>query len=190
MRLFIAINLPPEVREGIHADVEPLRAAAANGIRWVASSALHVTLKFLGEQDDRLVDDLRRALDSVGNRHAPVSVETTGVGAFPNFRRPRVVWVGMTGEHALRALARDVDQVLAPLGIPTETRPFQSHLTLGRVKTELHPRDAATVATAAATCRVSRSFTVQAVDLMRSELGPGGSRYSVVAAVPLHARGT
>jgi 2'-5' RNA ligase len=189
MRLFIAINLPAAIRDGIHADVAPLRDSA-NAIRWVASGALHVTLKFLGEQDDRAVDDLRAALESVAQRHAPLSVETTAIGAFPNFRRPRVVWVGMTGENALRSLARDIDQALAPLGFPAETRAFQAHLTLGRVKGELDPHDATAVATAAAACRVSRSFDVQAVDLMRSELGPGGSRYSVVAAVPLHARGT
>jgi RNA 2',3'-cyclic 3'-phosphodiesterase len=189
MRLFIAINLPAAIRDGVHTDVAPLRDAA-NAVRWVASSALHVTVKFLGEQDERLVGDLRAALESVGQRHAPVSVETTAIGAFPNFRRPRVVWVGMTGESSLRSLARDIDQALAPLGIPPEARPFQAHLTLGRVKSELNPRDATAVATAAAACRVSRSFDVQAVDLMRSELGPGGSRYSVVAAVPLHVRGT
>lgn len=189
MRLFVAINLPAEIRDAVHADVAPLRDAA-HGIRWGASSALHVTLKFLGEQDERIVGDVRAALEAVANRHAPVSVETTEIGAFPNFRRPRVVWVGMTGESSLRSLARDIDQALAPLGIPAETRAFQAHLTLGRVKSELDPRDATALATAATATRVSRSFDVQAVDLMRSELGPGGSRYSVVAAVPLHTRGT
>jgi len=189
MRLFIAINLPSAIREDLYADVEPLRTAS-KGIRWVASSALHVTLKFLGEQDERVVAEVRTVLESVAHRHAPLSVETTGLGAFPNFRRPRVVWVGMTGETALRALSRDIDQGLASLGIPPETRTFQAHLTIGRVRSELDAREATAVAAAAAACRVSRSFAVQAVDLMRSELGPGGSRYSVVAAVPLHARGT
>ena len=188
MRLFLAVNIPLSVRDAIYADAESLRAATT-GVRWVSSSALHVTLKFLGEQDDSLVEPLRRAIESVAARHAPVSVETTHIGAFPNFRRPRVVWVGMTGEHALQALARDIDRALTPLGIPAETRAFQAHLTLGRVKSELAPTDAAAVAAVAETRRAPRTFTVEAVDLMRSELGPGGSRYSVVAAVPLTARG-
>lgn len=189
MRLFIAVNLPPAVRDAIYADAEPLRAAT-NAVRWVAPSALHVTLKFLGEQDESLVDPLRGAIESVARRHAPVSVETMEVGAFPNFRRPRVVWVGMTGERALQSLAGDIDRALTALGIPAESRQFRAHLTLGRVKSELQAAEATAVAAAAKTYRGSRGFAVQTVDLMRSELGPGGSRYSVVAAVPLHARGT
>jgi len=189
MRLFVAINLPAETRDAIYADAEPLRAET-RGVRWVASDALHVTLKFLGEQDDSLVVPIRDALASVGAAHANLTVSTTQVGAFPNFRRPRVVWLGMTGEDVVRALARDVDRALVPLGFSPETRPFQAHLTLGRVKGELPPHEAATLAGAASATPVSRSFLVRAVDLMRSELGPGGSRYSVVASAPLHPRGT
>ena len=189
MRLFLAINVPPETRDAIYADAEPLRAAT-RGVRWVTSSALHITLKFLGEQDDRLIDDIHSALRPIGNAHASVTVTTTDVGAFPNFRRPRVVWLGMTGEAAMRTLARDIDRALVPLGIPAEARAFQAHLTLGRVKSELDAREATALAAAAGTPLTSRTVPVQAVDLMRSELGPGGSRYSVVASVPLHTRGT
>jgi 2'-5' RNA ligase len=189
MRLFVAVNLPPAVRSAIYADAVTLRAACP-GVRWVSSTALHVTLKFLGERDDRLVDGFRAALESVAGRHERLTVDTTAVGAFPNFRRPRVVWVGMTGERALQALARGIDEAFAHLGVPEESRAFQAHLTLGRVKGLLAPAEAAALGAAANACRIARSFSVQTVDLMRSELGPGGSRYSVVAAVPLHARGT
>ena len=189
MRLFIAVNIPPAVRDAIYGDAEPLRAAT-NAVRWVSPSALHVTLKFLGEQTEARVALLREAIESVATRHASVAVETTDIGAFPNFRRPRVVWVGMTGERALQSLAGDIDRALTPLGIPAETRPFQAHLTLGRVRSELRPADATNLAAAAKASRGARGFAVQTVDLMRSELGAGGSRYSVMAAVPLHARGT
>ena len=188
MRLFIAINIPAAVRNAIHADAERLRAAT-DGVRWVAPNALHVTLKFLGEQDEGRIESFRAAIDSVANRHPSVNVETTRVGAFPNFRRPRVVWLGMTGEKALQALAGAIDRALAPLGLPPESRVFRAHLTLGRVRSELRPTDAAALAEAAESAPPSRGFVVQTVDLMRSELGPGGSRYSVVAAAPLHARG-
>jgi 2'-5' RNA ligase len=189
MRLFVAINLPAETRDAIYADAEPLRAAT-HGVRWVASRALHVTVKFLGEHDDRLVDAIREALGPIGAMHPSVSVTTTRVGAFPNFRRPRVVWLAMTGEPAMRALAHDVERALVPLGIAAEARPFQAHLTLGRAKGEIAPRDSAALGAAAERVRASHTFLVQAVDLMRSELGPGGSRYSIVASVPLHARGS
>jgi 2'-5' RNA ligase len=188
MRLFLAINIPQSVRDAIYSDAAVLRTATT-GVRWVASTALHITLKFLGEQDEGIVPAVKSALESVAMRHAAVSVDTTGIGAFPNFRRARVVWVGMTGERALQALARDVDQALSALGIPRETRAFQPHLTLGRVKGELNPAEAAALEQAAGSIHGARSFAVHTVDLMRSELGPGGSRYTVMAAVPLHARG-
>ena len=189
MRLFIAVNLPAAVRDAIYADAEPLRAATT-AIRWVSPAALHVTLKFLGEQDESLVSPLRDVLESVVPTHVAISARTTAVGVFPNFRRPRVVWVGMTSERALQSLAGDIDHALTPLGIPREARAFQAHLTLGRVKGELGPAEATALAAAAKSCGGSRELAVQTVDLMQSELGPGGSRYSVLAAVPLHARGT
>ena len=189
MRLFVAGNLPPAVRDAIHADAEALRRATSV-VKWVAASALHITLKFLGEQDERNLGDLTLALEHVGERHAPMQIRLTDAGAFPNFRRPRVVWVGMTCQDALRALARDIDEALAPMGFAPESRPFQAHLTLGRVRGEMTPAEAATLADVSRTFRSTGGFALQTVDLMRSELGPGGSRYSVVAAAPLHARGT
>jgi len=96
----------------------------------------------------------------------------------------------MTSERALQSLAGDIDRALTPLGIPREARAFQAHLTLGRVKGELVPAQATALAAAAKSSRGSRELAVRTVDLMQSELGPGGSRYSVLAAVPLHARGT
>ncbi|HEX5072749.1 MAG TPA: RNA 2',3'-cyclic phosphodiesterase [Gemmatimonadaceae bacterium] len=188
MRLFIAANFPAAVRDAIYADAAPLRAATT-GVRWVSPAALHVTLKFLGEQDESVVVRLREALESVVPTHAAISARTTDVGAFPNFRRPRVVWVGMTSERALQSLASDIDTALTPLGIPREARAFRAHLTLGRVKGELGAAEATALAAAAKSCRGSRGLAVQTVDLMQSELGPAGSRYSVLAAVPLHPRG-
>lgn len=188
MRLFIAVNLPPATRDTIYADAAALRAATS-AIRWVAPGALHVTMKFLGEQDERLVEDLRGALEGVAARHAPLDVRTSGMGVFPNFRRPRVVWLGMTGEVALRALAGDIDRALEPLGIPRETRAFHAHLTLGRVTGALAARDAAALEAAARTPRPARGFPVRTIDLMQSEPGPGGSRYTVLAAVSLLERG-
>jgi RNA 2',3'-cyclic 3'-phosphodiesterase len=189
MRLFVAVNLPEPVRNQLYADTAALRATT-DRVRWVAAPSLHVTLKFLGQQDDQRVGDLERALALVAGRHPPIDVRTGEVGAFPNFRRPRVVWVGMTGAAALTALAEDIDRTLAGLGVPTETRPFRAHLTLGRVKEEIKPAEARVLETAGSAPIAPRGFSIRTVDLMQSELGPGGSRYSVVAAVPLHARGT
>jgi RNA 2',3'-cyclic 3'-phosphodiesterase len=189
IRLFIAINLPADIRSAIYDDTSPLRASV-NAVKWVSAPSLHVTVKFLGEQEDRLVGELGHALETVAARHASLRVRTTEFGAFPNFRRPRVVWVGMTGAEALGALAHDVDVAVAGFGVPIETRPFRAHLTIGRVKRELSPIEAAALGAAARARGPAREFSIRTIDLMQSELGPGGSRYSVLAAVPLHARGT
>ena len=189
MRLFVALNIPAEIRDAIYADAAILRSAAT-GIRWTAAPSLHVTLKFLGEQDESLVADLRAAMEVVAATHQPLDVHTTGFGAFPNFRRPRVVWVGMTGELELRALANDVGRAFVPLGIAEESREFRAHLTLGRVKGELSAAESAALSAAARQAVSARGVPVRTIDLMRSELGPGGSRYTRLAAVPLHARGT
>ena len=189
MRLFIAVTLPEAARDAIYADAAPLRAATG-AVKWVDAASLHVTLKFLGEQDDRLVADLQRTIETAASHHRQIELRTTGFGAFPNFRRPRVVWVGMTGEAELSALASDIDRQLAPLGIAAETRAFRAHLTLGRVKGEMKPADAAALETAARKPGPARAFAIRTVDLMRSELRPGGSGYSVMAAMPLHERGT
>jgi 2'-5' RNA ligase len=189
MRLFIAINPPAAVRDAVYADAAPLRAVTGD-VKWVAAPLLHVTLKFLGEQPERLLDPLRGALTAVAARHPAFDVETTDVGAFPNFRSPRVVWLGMTGEQGMRALVADLDTALAPLGIAPERRTFQAHLTLGRVKERLRVADAAMLAKVASGRRPRRAFALRTVDLMRSELTPSGSRYSVLATAPLHARGS
>ena len=185
MRLFVAINIPAEIRDTIYADAAALRSATA-GIRWTAAPSLHVTLKFLGEQQDDLVPNLRAAMESVAAKHHFVNVNTTGFGAFPNFRRPRVVWVGMTGESELRALANDLDRAFVPFGVAAESREFRAHLTLGRVKGELSAAESAALGAAARQAAPPRGVPVRTIDLMRSELGPGGSRYSVLAAVPLN----
>lgn len=188
MRLFVAINLPQATRDAIYQDAAPLRAAT-NAVKWVAAPLIHATLKFLGEQSDERVPEFQRAISRVAAQHAPLDLRTTGMGAFPNFRRPRVVWVGMTGETPLRALATDIDQALEALGVEREARDFKAHLTLGRVKGEIAAPDAHALANAVELSRTSRAFSVRTVDLMRSELGPGGPRYTVLAAAPLHERG-
>jgi 2'-5' RNA ligase len=186
MRLFVAINLTPETRDAIYADAEALRSATT-GIRWTAASSLHVTLKFLAES---LVPELRAAMEGVSARHRSVDVQTTSFGAFPNFRRPRVVWVGMTGEIELRALANDLGRAFVPLGVAAESREFRAHLTLGRVKGEVSAAESAALSAAARQSVPTRGVPVRTIDLMRSELSPGGSRYSVLVAVPLTVRGT
>ncbi|MCC6929216.1 MAG: RNA 2',3'-cyclic phosphodiesterase [Gemmatimonadaceae bacterium] len=140
MRLFVAVTLPDDVRESIARATAELRSAAPR-VRWVRPEVLHLTVKFLGERphgDERRIGDaLRPSLAQASGCDATIR----GAGAFPNFRRPRVVWLGMHPLAPLAAIARHVDDSLLALGIARESRPFRAHVTLGRVAPHLATGD-------------------------------------------------
>lgn len=184
MRLFLALNLPAEVRRLAHEAAAPLRAAAATA-HWVAETNLHLTLKFLGELPEAAALDVTARVREAAARHAEVSLELGGFGAFPNFRRPRVVWLGVTPDPKLELLHHDVEQACESLGFEVDGRAFRPHVTLGRVKLTAPPDQLRALANAARAAEVGAACTVHSVDLMRSELSAGGSRYAVLAALPL-----
>jgi 2'-5' RNA ligase len=178
VRLFLALNLPPAVREALWAATEPLRDLGLP-VKWVRGEGIHVTLKFLGdvgeEREAELVGALARAAS--GGRALPLTVG--GFGVFPDFRRPRVVWAGITAEPALEILQNHVEQEFAPLGFPTEARAFRPHVTLGRAAREARPRDFTGLEEALAALEFAETALVGAVDLMQSTLQSGGAVYQV-----------
>ena len=185
MRLFLAINLDPAVRRAIVEAAAPLRAIAPD-LAWVREPQLHLTVKFLGEQSDDLASTLAEAMRSVGARNRTIDAEVGGIGAFPNFRRPRVVWIGVTPEPKLELLHHDVESTCETLGIPVDGKPFRPHLTLARVKPRSgDPRALRTLARAAEDIDYVEEIVITGLDLMASELTTAGSRYRVLASVPL-----
>ena len=151
LRLFVAIELPDEVKQALVEAVRALRGAGVDdGLRWVRPEGVHVTLKFLGptppERVPAIIDALRDAVRGV----APFDLQPSGIGAFhggrsQHFTREypresypqniRVLWVGVHGDTAaLAALADRVEGALNPLGFPREKRAFSAHLTLARVR--------------------------------------------------------
>jgi 2'-5' RNA ligase len=194
VRLFVALNFPTALRRAIFDAIAPLRAAAP-GLAWAAEPRLHLTLKFLGERPDDAVAPVARALDRVGEAHAPVTMSLGGLGAFPNQRRPRVVWLGIAPDPKLELLHHDVEAACASLGYEVEGRAFRPHVTLARVRPgrqrgvgELEAATARALAGAAREVQFRGSAVVETLDLMQSELGAGGSRYTVLHAAPLRPR--
>lgn len=185
MRTFIAANFDASLREHIYATAAPLREVAPS-VAWVASHLLHVTLKFLGEQNAEFVAALASSLRTVGRTQAPLTVQLRGYGAFPNFRAPRVVWMGGEGDRAaLETLAKTIDDACATLGLAREERPFRAHVTLGRVKRLLGRGEARRLEHAAALRHEAFPWHVRSVDIMRSDLGGSGPTYTVLQSVPL-----
>ena len=157
------------MRHGLWDAIGPARERGFP-VRWVRPEALHLTLKFLGDVDDAREPTLRAALGQVGG--GPVTVHIEGFGVFPDFRRPRIVWAGVARDPALELLQHRVEQVFAPLGFPSEARPFRPHVTLGR-------GDCRGVESSLAAIAFSATTIITDLDLMQSTPQSGGAVYQV-----------
>jgi len=183
MRLFIAVNLPSEIRGRLADAQDRLRRAQAD-VSWVRAENIHVTLKFLGETEEKRLDRIRPALLEVARGSASFTISVSGLDSFGG-RVPRVVWVGVEeGAEPLSQLAKQVETALARLGFPKEKRGFTAHLALGRVRS---PKNAEALLAALAETEGGHfgSVEVTQIDLMQSELRPTGSIYTVLEAFTL-----
>ena len=187
MRLFLAINLDPGVRQAIAAATAPLRDTAP-AFNWVDESRLHLTLKFLGEQPEEPVTPLVGMLDDVANKHRRFTMHMRHVGAFPNFRRARVVWMGVEQDARLELLHHDVEVACEALGFELEGRAFRPHITLARVTQRVEEESVRKLWKASKRVDFEEDWVVESIDLMKIELGPGGSRYERLHAAALMAR--
>jgi RNA 2',3'-cyclic 3'-phosphodiesterase len=131
MRLFTAIDLPPEIIGRLDAVIAKLRPRA--NIRWSPAANLHITTKFIGHWPEERLEELQAALAGIGRR-APIPIRVKGLGFYPNRKSPRVFWAGVEAPAELAALARDLDVALAKLGVEPESREYSPHLTLARMK--------------------------------------------------------
>ena len=186
MRLFLAINLPPEVRREIAAATALLRETVPD-VAWIAESRLHLTLKFLGEQPEECVAGIQEAMAAVASRHREIMMTVGGVGAFPNFRRARVVWLGVTQDPRLELLHHDLEVACERLGFEVEGRPFRPHLTLARVKEPLPESSLRSLARVAKRMQYRTDFIVRSFDLMHSVLGASGPAYSTLVSAALRS---
>ncbi|MDT8306761.1 MAG: RNA 2',3'-cyclic phosphodiesterase [Anaerolineae bacterium] len=176
IRAFIAIKLPADVQEVLRAVSEELAPRLPDrAVTWVRPERMHLTLRFLGDTPVAQLEDLVVALDAVAAKEQPFTLQLGQLGAFPNQRRPRVIWVGLAGEvEAATTLQQALDTALVPLGWQPDSKKFSPHLTLGRVKRKDDrinlPWGQAVVPTA---------FTVSEIHLMESQLRPQGPLYTV-----------
>jgi RNA 2',3'-cyclic 3'-phosphodiesterase len=182
-RLFIAIELPPPVRDVLAAVQRELAAAGAD-VKWSPPENIHLTLKFLGDTPDSEIRQLAETLNVVARQGAAHLCRLGNVGAFPDMRRPRVIWVGLdepTGE--LVALQQRIDEATADL-VGSDPRGFTPHLTLGRTRSGRNAEGLAAMLD-------GYQFTsqldipVSEVLLMSSVLGRGGPTYATLHRSPL-----
>ncbi len=184
IRTFIAIDIPTELREALREMISELKRTPAD-IKWVKPEAVHLTLKFLGEITPPEVQSVFTVMEEVAANHRPFALSSASKGAFPSFRRPRVLWVGInpTNRSRLVQLQREVAQGMAQIGFPEEKRPFSPHLTVGRIRS---PRGVETLLKHFLDYPLPEySIPVDALLVMKSELRREGARYSVQKSFPL-----
>lgn len=197
MRLFFALELPSTVIAAmttLQQQIEsrgtsarfgklPSHSVPAYPIKWVAASARHLTLVFLGEVSEALVPHLLAA--KAAQSQQPLQLRLGKVGAFPNLRQPQTLWVGVDGESAeLSRRHQTLMQALHPLDLSLETRPFHPHLTLGRVQREITNSQLAALADGLRTLPAPSPIAWQSgpIALFQSRLTRAGPIYTKIEA--------
>ncbi|MFA5142747.1 MAG: RNA 2',3'-cyclic phosphodiesterase [Candidatus Omnitrophota bacterium] len=183
MRTFIAIELSEEIKDSLAQVQSHLKYAGAD-VKWVEKNNIHLTLKFLGEIDEKLCADVKVALDTIAKDTQPFEISLKDIGMFP-----RVIWVGLDkGAKESTELAKKIDLSLSKLGFQEETRAFTAHLTIGRVRS---PKNKQALKEKAKSCRerdvagqeifpgkVKGQEIIKSVILFRSKLTPAGPVYT------------
>jgi len=198
IRAFVALDLPGEVKAALSDTSHRLSAqlgSYARAVRWTKPEAIHLTLQFLGDVPVGMQQLLKEAIarGCKGQRAAEVSLD--GLGVFPNPKRPRVLWVGIEGDeasmNALNSLQAALSNELSALGFKPD-KGFRPHLTLGRVREQATDAEIEGIGRCVAMSTdhplVKCRFTLDEVNLMKSELRPTGSLYTPLAVVPLRPR--
>ena len=189
IRAFVAVELSDELKTVLAQAQLKLKKSRVSYIgRWVAPNSVHLTLKFLGDVTPSLVEAITPALHEACAPARPFSIALSGLGSFPGRQRPRVIWIGVTGDlEPLQNLQSRVETALQSLGFVAERRPFQPHLTLARIKDGASTLERADLMTWMDAIQIAPSapMIVRELGLIRSELRPSGAVYTRLATFPL-----
>jgi 2'-5' RNA ligase len=184
IRCFLAIDLPDSLRPQLALVQGELKKSNAD-VRWVAVGNIHLTLKFFGNVPDNEIDPLIQAAREVARQQAPLQLQVTQAGAFPGTKNPRVIWLGLGGDLLLLAqMYHQLEKAFAALGHLPEGRPFNPHLTLGRVKSPAN-RHRLGLALEKLPPLNWPPFMVSEIILFKSTLTPKGSIYTPLQVIPL-----
>jgi RNA 2',3'-cyclic 3'-phosphodiesterase len=188
-RCFMAVRTEAtEATEALGAVLRRLGRMQRMGaaVRPVGAESLHVTLRFLGDVDAGMLERLRGVLARAAAGTGPLTMRLVGLGAFPDARRPRVVWVGLEHAEGLRRIVARLEPALDALGFASDPRPWDAHVTLARVKARPPAELGALLTEHAATD--FGPVRVESVELMTSELTRQGAVHHVAASVSLTSR--
>ena len=192
IRAFLAVEPSQELRaelatvqQELKRKIEP-EMKRDTRISWAQPASIHLTIKFLGDMDDQVIDPLRAALEQAIGSQTAVNVPLERLGAFPHPQSPRVLWVGPSEKwekgaevNRIAVIHGAIEQACEGLRFLRETRPFSPHLTLARIKVGERQVGVALAKGGVLDRPLSLgSLAVESVVLMKSELNPTGSVYT------------
>jgi 2'-5' RNA ligase len=191
IRTFITIELPQSVKIVLKRLQIDLGADKDAFVKWVKPDSIHLTLKFLGNINPEKTSEISAAMANVAQNTKPFLLSVSQLGAFPNTRSPRIIWVGLTNDtNILAGLQKRLDQSLASVGFAMESKTFSPHLTLGRVRNDIRPDQRRALAEKLTTTGLKSNppIRVIAINLMQSDLTPQGALYTQLAGINLSKR--
>ena len=186
IRSFIAIQLAPDVNRHSTRMLQRLRQSN-DGIKWVPTDNLHLTLKFLGDVDNTEVPDVCNVIHKVCSHHPPFHLDFGGTGAFPSIERPRILYAGVEDSSgALTEIVNRLEKDLADLGFKPEPRDYMPHLTLGRTRGGSRRASGEVLARLMAESETELgTMTVDSVQMFASFLDKQGPTYQVMDTIEL-----
>jgi 2'-5' RNA ligase len=177
MRIFIAVDLSREAQREIKGLIERLKNKHWS-VNWVKLGKLHLTLVFLGEIKQKKLSAVRFVCSSAASKIKPFKVSFKGLGVFPDFDWPRVIWLGLKGDlHSLSFLHKQIEKELEEKGFDFKTKPFQPHITLGRVRNARagERRELGRQVKGMRKLDLSSEIFINRIKIFKSRLRPGGS---------------
>lgn len=188
IRAFIAVDLSPELQQALARLMQDLQQRMGQfPLRWVPPENIHLTLKFLGDISVRNLRLIQEMLAREAALYPPFEFSAGTLGAFPNTRHPRVIWVGIQAPRVLYNLQESIERVMARLGYPPDTRPFLPHLTLARISRTARAEDIRALGLLLRKEQVGYlgSTRVDEIHLYQSDLRPTGAVYTRLFSAPL-----
>lgn len=182
-RLFCAIDVPQRVKRDLQQHIDKLRSKSIALASWTKVENIHLTLKFFGNVDQTRVETLSDGLSRATNDVASFMIGVGASGSFPESGRPKVLWISIEDSSGrLSQLQKSIERETQACGFPGEDREFQPHLTLARIRSSAGAR--ILVEHHRANTFPATKFEALELLLIRSELSPKGSRYSVIQRYP------
>jgi len=185
IRAFLAIDPPENILQAMSRLQEKLKREISGRSSWTKPQGQHLTLKFFGDISTEDVKNICAAVQNRVTSEPSLNLKIEKTGVFPDARRPRVIWCGITGDvEKLTSLQKQLDSDFAGIGFPMEDRPFRAHLTLGRIK-DSHGLTGINEALIKYNTFAAGEFNCTDLILFQSRLSPQGAIYTKLAEFAL-----